>query len=60
MKPFKDFWRGDGHYTRWKLRHHTLVLAIRKKWYFYTIKPPAKPGYRRFYCGPFELEISKR
>lgn len=52
MKPFHDPYRGDGVFVsfgKW-------TFAIRKRWHFYWIKPPGKPGYTRFYFGPFEIE----
>ncbi len=56
-----DIWHGDGWYwsvTAWP-RH--LLLGFRphpKNWRIYFIKPPARPGYKRIYAGPFEIEWS--
>jgi hypothetical protein len=53
---FNDYWRGDGFHVssrRW-------TLAIRWRWRFAFVRPPAKPGYSRLYVGPFEIEHRKQ
>lgn len=52
MKPFTDPYRGDGVFVSFG----NWTLSIRKRWHFYWIKLPMKPGYVRFYFGPFEIE----
>jgi hypothetical protein len=42
--------RGGGYW-------HALV-ALRWRWRFDFVKPISKPGYRRIYIGPIEIEWS--
>lgn len=53
MKAFRDAYRGDG----WFISGRRWTFAIRPRFHFYSIRPPGKPGYQRFYFGPFELEL---
>jgi hypothetical protein len=52
-RKFRDFYHGDG----WFVSGRHWLLAVRWRWHFYFIRPPGKPGYKRIYFGPFELEI---
>lgn len=36
-----------------------LLLAVHRRWRVDFVTPPAKPGYRRLYVGPFEIEWSQ-
>lgn len=38
---------------------HCLV-ALHKQWRLSFVRPHGKPGYRRLYIGPFEIEWSRR
>lgn len=49
---FCDEWRGDGVQViagRW-------TIALRLRWRFAFVRPPSKPGYKRLYVGPLEVE----
>jgi hypothetical protein len=49
---FLDAWRGNGFHLsfgRW-------TFALRFKWIFQFTKVPGKPGYKRLYLGPLEIE----
>lgn len=35
-----------------------LLIAMHKRWRLAFVKPAAKPGYRRIYIGPLEIEWS--
>jgi hypothetical protein len=35
-----------------------LLIAVHRSWRVDFVKPPAKPGYRRLYIGPIEIEWS--
>lgn len=59
MKQFTDFWRGDGKFKAWRFNKLTVLFAIRDRWHWYAIRPPAKPGYLRIYFGPYELQFSR-
>ena len=59
MTAFSDPWRGDGVFKAWQFASFTFLLALRKRWHLYAIRPPAKPGYWRVYIGPLEIEVSK-
>lgn len=49
---FVDEWRGNGVFVAfWR-----ITLALRWRWHCYAVKPPGKPGYRRLYVGPLEIE----
>jgi hypothetical protein len=49
---FHDYYRGNGFHIsigQW-------TLALRFCWNFYWTKVQGKPGYKRLYFGPFEIE----
>jgi len=50
---FIDHWRGDGVFLTFGL----VTLALRRRWHLYVVKPQGKPGYRRVYIGPLEIEM---
>lgn len=52
---FADDYRGNGWHI--SFRRPRLTLALRWRWHFYTIRPEGKPHCRRFYFGPFELQV---
>lgn len=33
-----------------------LLFALHRRWRLDFVRPPAKPGYRRWYVGPLEIE----
>jgi hypothetical protein len=37
-----------------------VLLAVRRRWRAAFVQVHTKPGYRRFYFGPFEIEWSVR
>lgn len=50
---FSNSWRGNGVFVSfWR-----VTIALRWRWYLEYIKPPGKPGYRRWYVGPVEFEL---
>lgn len=50
---FSNFWRGNGVFISfWR-----VTIALRWRWHFDYVKLFWKPGYRRLYVGPVELEI---
>ena len=53
---FEDMWRGDGAFVSLCSKSWHFLIAVRWRWHFYSVCPNAKPGYRRTYLGPFEVE----
>lgn len=53
---FADNYRGNGMF----IAFHRFTLALRWRWHFYSVRPPGKPGYRRLYIGPLEIEMRSR
>jgi hypothetical protein len=52
---FRDEWRGNGVFAsagQW-------LVALRWRWHFHFVRPPARPGYTRLYIGPLEVEHRK-
>lgn len=52
---FRDEWRGNGVFAsagQW-------LVALRWRWHFQFVRPPARPGYTRLYIGPLEVEHRK-
>ncbi|WVH13939.1 hypothetical protein CASP1_00016 [Alcaligenes phage CASP1] len=50
---FSNSWRGNGVFISfWR-----VLIALRWRWHLDYIRPSGKPGYRRLYVGPVELEI---
>lgn len=33
-----------------------ILIALHRRWRLAFVKPPGKPGYRRLYVGPLEIE----
>jgi len=55
LSSFIDEYRGNG----FLLSGRNWSIALRWRWHFYFVRPPAKPGYSRLYIGPFEFERRK-
>lgn len=36
-----------------------LLVAVHRRWRIDYLEPHAKPGYRRVYLGPIEIEWSR-
>lgn len=53
---FTDDYRGNGLFIAFR----RFTLALRWRWHFYSVRPPGKPGYRRTYIGPLEIETRRR
>lgn len=49
---FSDFWRGNGVFVSGSC----WLIAIRWRWRLAFVCPPGKPGYKRWYIGPVEIE----
>jgi hypothetical protein len=37
-------------------RINHILLALHRRWRVEFVKPSGKPGYRRLYLGPLEIE----
>lgn len=52
-----DNWRGNNRYVSFQFKKGGhLLFALRKQWHWYFVKPHGKPGYKRMYLGPLEIE----
>lgn len=49
---FDDYWHGSG----WHISASRWTFAVRWRWRCAFVRPHGKPGYVRFYVGPFEIE----
>lgn len=49
---FVDGWRGNGVFVAFS----RVTIGLRRRWHFYVMRPPGKPGYHRLYIGPLEIE----
>lgn len=56
---FGDPYRGDGWFVSFRTRSGFLLVAVRWRWRFAWVVPPAKPWVRRLYVGPFEFERTR-
>jgi len=57
---FHDYWRGDGVFVSVIHQKGWHLLAVRpKRWRVDCVEPPAKPGVKRWYFGPFEYERAR-
>lgn len=55
-----DIFRGNGWYVSFITESGHVLFGFRPTgWSFYAITPSGKPNYRRFYCGPFEVEFAR-
>lgn len=53
-----DFWHGNGVFASLITDTGHKLVAIRPlNWRIDRVEPPAKPGYVRWYFGPFEFEL---
>lgn len=43
-------------FVSFRLNGGFLRLALHLRWRLARVNPPAKPGYTRWYFGPFEVE----